>query len=136
MGKHNGKDVPKVEKLIKRNERCLAICAGKHCAKAGTKQVFRAVEATLAEHGLADTHGAILTKCQDYCDDGPVMTVVADGCTYIGLSAGVARDVVIAHIRDGQPVLERLPRRIRRRLERRRERAYIQESSAIPGEER
>jgi (2Fe-2S) ferredoxin len=118
MGKHD-KDLSKVEQLIRRNEACLAICVGKHCAKAGAKQVIRAARAALDETGLAGTYPVVLTKCQDYCDDGPVMAVIPGEYPYLGLCDHTARQVIFDHVRDHSPVLELLPKRIRRKLERR-----------------
>jgi (2Fe-2S) ferredoxin len=119
MGKHDRADVVKVEQLIRRDVVCLGICAGKHCAKAGTKHVLRAVRAALDETGLADTHAVVLTKCQDYCDNGPAMTVLPGAYPYVELSAESARQIVLDHVRDGRPVLKRLEKHVRRKLERR-----------------
>lgn len=123
MGKHDRADVVKVEQLGRRGEVCLGICAGKHCAKAGTRLVLRAVEAALGEAGLGDAVAVTLTKCQDYCDDGPAMTVFPGGYPYVELCPQSARQVVLDHVRDGRPVLGHLHKRVRRKLERRLERA-------------
>lgn len=119
MGKNHEKELPKVEHLTRRNESCLAICAGKHCAKGGAKHVIRAVRAALDEAGLAETMPVVLTRCQDYCDDGPVMTVLPEEYPYLDLRERSARQVVLDHVRDGSPVLELLPKRLRRKLARR-----------------
>lgn len=119
MGKHDREHGVKVEHLERRAGPCLAVCAGKHCARAGAKHVIRAVEASLHEAGLADMVQLALTKCQDYCDDGPVMTVLPGGYPYVELDPEAARQVVLEHVRDGRPVLAQLHRRKRRKLERR-----------------
>lgn len=119
MGKHDREDVVKVEHLLRNERPCLAICAGKHCAKAGAKQVIRATRTALEEAGLAETVPVALTKCQDYCDDGPAITVLPGGYPYVELCAQSARQIVLSHLRDGRPVLERLTKRFRRKLERR-----------------
>lgn len=123
MGKHDHDDVVKVEQLARLGRPCLGICAGKDCARAGTKQVVRAVQAALEETGLCDHVAVTLTKCQDHCDDGPTMTVFPSGYTYVELDTDSARRVVLEHVRDGRPVLERLHKRMRRKLERRLARA-------------
>jgi (2Fe-2S) ferredoxin len=123
MGKHDHADVVKIEHLARRGEACLGICAGKHCARAGTKKIIRAVREALDEAGLATSVAVTLTKCQDYCDDGPMMTVLPGAYTYIDLCPGAARQVVLDHVRDGHPVLDQLPKRLRRKLERRLARA-------------
>jgi (2Fe-2S) ferredoxin len=81
------------------------------------------VRAALTEAGLDTTVAVTLTKCQDYCDDGPTMTVLPGAYTYVDMSPDVARRVVLDHVRDGRPVLERLHKRLRRKLERRLARA-------------
>jgi NADH-quinone oxidoreductase subunit F len=119
MGKDDHDRVVKVEKLLKRPGACLGICAGKDCARNGAKQVIRAVHAALEEAGLAGAVGVELTKCQDYCDHGPAMTVLPGGLPYVELDAASAREVVLEHVRDGRPVLRKLHKRARRKLERR-----------------
>jgi (2Fe-2S) ferredoxin len=119
MGKHSNDQVVKVEKLVQSKQPCLGICAGKHCAKSGAKHVIRAVQAALAEAGLDKTIVCKLTKCQDYCDDGPAMTVIPGVYPYVDLSPDSARQVVFKHVRDGYPVHQRLHKRFRRKLERR-----------------
>ncbi|NTW03164.1 MAG: (2Fe-2S) ferredoxin domain-containing protein [Oscillochloris sp.] len=119
MGKHDGQDAPKVEHLIQRNEACLAICTGKHCSKAGAAFVIGAAQAALEEAGHTETHAIVQTRCQDYCDDGPVMTVVPGGYPYLRMDARTTRQVILSHIRDGNPMPDLMPKRFRRRLERR-----------------
>ncbi|MCG8348960.1 MAG: hypothetical protein MI924_14410 [Chloroflexales bacterium] len=119
MGKHSNDQVVKVEKLLHSKQPCLGICAGKHCAKSGAKHVIRAVQAALAEAGLMGSITYKLTKCQDYCDDGPAMTVIPGAYPYVALCPDSARQVVFDHVRDGRPVHRRLHKRFRRKLERR-----------------
>lgn len=128
MGKHDHDPVVKVEQLARGGGPCLAICAGKDCARAGSKQVIRAIEAALAEAGIAGAVPVVLTKCQDYCDDGPALTVLPGGYPYLELCAESARAVVLDHVRDGRPVLGKLHKRFRRKLERRLARAAAEEA--------
>jgi (2Fe-2S) ferredoxin len=116
MGKHRRDEVVKVEKLLRNPRPCLAICAGKDCARAGAKHVIRAVESALAANGLAESVDLRLTKCQDFCDDGPALTVLPDGCAYVALSPAAAQQVVSEHVRDGRPVLKQLHKKSRRKL--------------------
>lgn len=119
MGKDDHDRAVKVEKLMRQGRPCLGICAGKDCARNGTKQVIRAVHKALDDAGLAEHVAVELTKCQDHCDDGPVLTVIPGAMTYVELCPESAREVVLEHVRDGRPVLRKLHKRIRRRLERR-----------------
>lgn len=118
MGKKD-RDVVKVEKLLRSDRPCLAVCAGKDCARHGAKHVIKAARQALEEAGLAETVDFALTKCQDYCDDGPTMTVLPGNFPYVELSPEAAREIVLEHVRDGRPVLARLHRRARRKYERR-----------------
>lgn len=118
MVKHDPADVVKVEKLLRQTTPCLAICAGKDCARAGAKHVIRAVHAALAESDLADSVAVRLTKCQDYCDDGPALTLLPGAYPYVELDADSARKLVMEHVRNGRPVLEQLHKRARRKLKR------------------
>lgn len=117
MGKHD-KHAVDVERLAYTSRPCLAICAGKHCARSGAKSVIRAAEAALAEAGLAENVPVVLTKCQDHCDDGPAMTVVPGAFPYIDLCPDSVRQIVLSHVRDGQPVLDLLHKRARKKLKR------------------
>lgn len=108
--------VVKIERLLRGERPCLGICAGKHCARAGAKGVIRAVQAALREAGIAEKMPVVLTKCQDFCDDAPAMTVAPDGYPYVELSPAAAREVVLAHVRDGKPVLRQLHKRARKKL--------------------
>lgn len=119
MGKDDDDRVVKVEKLMRRPGACIGICAGKDCARAGAKQVIRAVREALEEADLAEAVDIQLTKCQDNCDDGPALTVFPGGYPYVDLDAEAAREVVFEHVRAGRPVLRHLQKRMRRRLERR-----------------
>jgi (2Fe-2S) ferredoxin len=114
MGK--GERGLKVEHLARLGRPCLGICTGKHCSRGGAQQVIGAAHAALHEAGLADTVSIEPTSCQDHCDDGPAMTIVPGFYPYLGLCPATTRNVVLSHLRDGQPVLEKLHRRMRRRL--------------------
>jgi (2Fe-2S) ferredoxin len=114
MGK--GDRGQKVEQLTRMGRPCLGICTGKHCTRNGAQQVIGAAQAALYEAGLGEQVSVVPTSCQDHCDDGPVMTVVPGFYPYLGLNPVTTREVILAHLRDGQPVIERLHKRMRRRL--------------------
>jgi NADH:ubiquinone oxidoreductase subunit E len=115
MSKH---DKPhKVEKLARSEQPCLAICAGKHCAKAGTKHLVRAAHTALAQAGLDGQVSVELTKCQDYCDDAPVITVLPGPFPYIALTPMAVFQIVLEHLQHGRPLRPFLHKRARRRLE-------------------
>jgi NADH:ubiquinone oxidoreductase subunit E len=113
MSKH---DKPrKVEKLADRP--CLAVCAGKHCAKAGTKHILRAAHAALAEAGLDGQVVVELTKCQDFCDDAPAVTVLPGPYPYIDLTPMAVQQIILEHLARGRPLRSLLHKHARRRLD-------------------
>lgn len=118
MGKHDRERVVEVEKLGRGGRPCLGICAGKHCARAGAKQIIRAAEAALDAAGLAESVPLILTKCQDHCDDCPALTVFPGGYPYVELEPADVSQIVAEHVAGGRPVLPLLHRRARKRLKR------------------
>ncbi|WP_129633597.1 (2Fe-2S) ferredoxin domain-containing protein [Candidatus Oscillochloris fontis] len=118
MGKHDTSDLPSLGDLHQEEQRCLAICAGKKCAKAGSTMVLHAAQGALQEAGLDASTQIVLTQCQDQCEEGPVVTVLPGGYPYLNMRPDWVRQVVASHIRDGVPVADLLPRRWRRRLER------------------
>jgi (2Fe-2S) ferredoxin len=105
-----------IEKQYGTDKPCLAICAGKHCAKAGTKHILRAARAALDEAGLDSSVDVVLTKCQDYCDDAPVVSVLPGEFPYTELAPANMSDIVAEHLRGGKPVLTLLDKRARKRL--------------------
>lgn len=118
MGKRDRERAADVEKLGRGGRACLGICAGKHCARAGAKQIIRAAQVALDEAGLTESVPVILTKCQDHCDDSPALTVFPGGYPYVELSPGDAAQVVTEHVAAGRPVLPLLHKRARKRLKR------------------
>jgi (2Fe-2S) ferredoxin len=118
MGKHDRERAVDVEKLGRGGRPCLGICAGKHCARAGAKQIIRAAQAALEEAGLADDVPVVLTKCQDHCDDSPALSVFPGGYPYVELSPADAEQIVAEHVAAGRPVLPLLHKRARKRLKR------------------
>ncbi|PDW04800.1 (2Fe-2S) ferredoxin domain-containing protein [Candidatus Viridilinea mediisalina] len=114
-----GKGEPKVEQLARLGRPCLGVCSDKHCKRAGAQQVIGAALAALHEAELAEQVSVVATTCQDHCDDGPVLTVVPGFYPYLKLNPATTRQVVLSHLRDGNPLLEHLHPRMRRRLARR-----------------
>lgn len=109
--------VRSVHKIADDGIPCIAICAGKHCAKAGTKQLVRAMQQALEEQGLATTFRIELSKCQDNCDDAPCLTTLPDDYPYVELEAADSKRIVCQHLCLGQPVLDLLEKKARKKLE-------------------
>ena len=51
----------------------LLMCAGTGCVASGTPKVKAALQAELKKRGLAEEIKIVLTGCNGYCAEGPVM---------------------------------------------------------------
>ncbi len=106
-----------IDKLMGSDQPCLAVCAGKHCAKAGTKQLLHAAQTALTQTGLTGQVTVALTKCQDYCDHAPAVTVMPDNYTYTHVTAFAMLQLVQEHLVHGQPMRVLMHKRSRRRFD-------------------
>ncbi|WP_129670859.1 ferredoxin [Candidatus Chloroploca sp. Khr17] len=118
MGKHDRERGPSIEQVARNGQPCIAVCGGKHCARAGGGMILQAAEAALHEADLTQAVTVVQTRCQDFCDDGPVLTLVPGMYPYLHLCPVSTRQIVLDHVRDGNPVLDKLHRRMRKRLAR------------------
>lgn len=109
--------VRSVHKIADDGVPCIAICAGKHCAKAGTKHIVRAMRQALEGQGVASEFRIELTKCQDNCDDAPCLTTLPDAYPYVELSPEDSEQIVCQHLCLGQPVIDLLQKKARKKLE-------------------
>jgi (2Fe-2S) ferredoxin len=114
MAKH-GKPAT-IKALIRDDQPCLAVCVGKKCAKAGARHILAAATAGLEAESLGQIP-LRLTKCQDYCDDAPMLSVLPGEFPYLKLTPAAVRQIIVAHVGRGEPVRELLHKRARRRLE-------------------
>ena len=85
----------------------LMLCAGTGCVSNGAYQVKEALERELAKHDLQDEVAVVMTGCNGFCAQGPVMTVLPDGIFYQLLSEEDIAHLVEEHFLKGRPV-ERL----------------------------
>jgi len=85
----------------------LMLCAGTGCVSNGAYQVKEALERELAKHDLQDEIAVVMTGCNGFCAQGPVMTVQPDGIFYQLLSEEDIAHLVEEHFLKGRPV-ERL----------------------------
>ncbi|HYF62542.1 MAG TPA: (2Fe-2S) ferredoxin domain-containing protein [Herpetosiphonaceae bacterium] len=114
MAKHSKPTT--IKALIREDQPCLAICVGKKCAKAGAKHILAAAGAGLEAEALGEIP-LRLTKCQDFCDDAPMLSVLPGEFPYLKLTPAGVRQIVSAHLGRGEPVRDLLHKRARRRLE-------------------
>jgi len=85
----------------------LMLCAGTGCVSNGSFELRDAIETQLRAHDLQDEVDVVMTGCNGFCAQGPVMVVQPDNVFYQLLSEGDVEDLVEEHFLKGRPV-ERL----------------------------
>lgn len=70
----------------------IAICMGSSCFARGNKRLLRALENAIANNGWENKIDLSGLRCQDCCNDGPVISL--DGQLYKGLDTNAALDVI------------------------------------------
>ena len=84
----------------------LMLCAGTGCVSNGAYQVKESLERELAKHDLQDEIAVVMTGCNGFCAQGPVMTVQPDGIFYQLLTDEDVTHLVEEHFLKGRPVKE------------------------------
>ena len=85
----------------------LLLCGGTGCIASGTDSLKKALDEELTRHGLEKEIRLIITGCNGFCAQGPVMLVKPEGFFYQKLKAEDIPELVEEHFLKGQPV-ERL----------------------------
>lgn len=81
----------------------LLMCAGTGCVASGTPKVKEALKAELEKRGLADEIKIVLTGCNGFCAEGPVMLVYPDEIFYQKLTVEEIPKLVEEHFLKGRP---------------------------------
>jgi len=82
----------------------LMLCAGTGCVSNGSYRIKAALERELVKHSLQDEIAVVMTGCNGFCAQGPVMTVLPDGIFYQLLTEQDIPHLVEEHILKGRPV--------------------------------
>jgi NADH:ubiquinone oxidoreductase subunit F (NADH-binding)/(2Fe-2S) ferredoxin len=82
----------------------LMICGGTGCIASGGLKVKDALEHELKERGLQGEYQLVLTGCNGFCAEGPIMTVYPEGIFYEKLKPGDMSLIVEEHLLKGRPV--------------------------------
>ncbi|MBM4036879.1 MAG: NADH-quinone oxidoreductase subunit NuoF [Planctomycetes bacterium] len=82
----------------------LMLCAGTGCVSNGSYRIKAALERELAARNLQDEVAVVMTGCNGFCAQGPVMTVQPDGIFYQLLSDEDIPHLVEEHFLKGRPV--------------------------------
>jgi NADH:ubiquinone oxidoreductase subunit F (NADH-binding)/(2Fe-2S) ferredoxin len=85
----------------------LMLCAGTGCVSSGSYEIKKALEQELQKRGLTHEVSVVMTGCNGFCAQGPVMVVQPDEIFYQRLSVKDIPHLVEEHMLKGRPV-ERL----------------------------
>jgi NADH:ubiquinone oxidoreductase subunit F (NADH-binding)/(2Fe-2S) ferredoxin/ferredoxin len=80
------------------------LCAGTGCVSNGSFRLKAALERELAEHDLQNEVAVVMTGCNGFCAQGPVMVVQPDNIFYQLLSEEDVPHLVEEHFLKGRPV--------------------------------
>jgi NADH:ubiquinone oxidoreductase subunit F (NADH-binding)/(2Fe-2S) ferredoxin len=80
----------------------LLMCAGTGCVASGTPKVKDALQAELEKQGLADEVKIVLTGCNGFCAEGPVMLVYPEEIFYQKLTVEEIPKLVEEHFIKGR----------------------------------
>jgi NADH:ubiquinone oxidoreductase subunit F (NADH-binding)/(2Fe-2S) ferredoxin len=81
----------------------LMLCAGTGCVASGTTKVKAALEEELAKKGLDKEIKIVLTGCNGYCAEGPVMAVYPEEIFYQKVTVEEVPNLVEEHFLKGRP---------------------------------
>jgi NADH:ubiquinone oxidoreductase subunit F (NADH-binding)/(2Fe-2S) ferredoxin len=81
----------------------LMLCAGTGCVASGTMKVRAALQEELKKRDLDSEIKVVLTGCNGYCAEGPVMTVYPDQVFYQKLTVEEMPKLVEEHFLKGRP---------------------------------
>lgn len=81
----------------------LMLCAGTGCVASGTAGVKEAIQQELKKRGLEEEIRLVLTGCNGYCAEGPVMAVYPDEIFYQKITVEDVPALVEEHFLKGRP---------------------------------
>ncbi len=82
----------------------LMLCAGTGCVSSGSYEIKEALEQELEKRGLSHEVAVVMTGCNGFCAQGPVMVVQPDEIFYQRLSVKDVPHLVEEHMLKGRPV--------------------------------
>jgi NADH:ubiquinone oxidoreductase subunit F (NADH-binding)/(2Fe-2S) ferredoxin/NAD-dependent dihydropyrimidine dehydrogenase PreA subunit len=86
-----------------REFRCM-LCAGTGCVSCNSLKVREQLEVALKDRGLTEKVKVVITGCNGFCAEGPIMVVYPDGIFYKKLSPEEIPFLVEEHFLNGRPV--------------------------------
>ena len=82
----------------------LMLCAGTGCVSSGSYEIKKALEQELEKRGLSHEVSVVMTGCNGFCAQGPVMVVQPDEIFYQRLKVKDVPHLVEEHMLKGRPV--------------------------------
>ena len=82
--------------------RCM-VCAGTGCVSCSSLKVRERLEAELKDRGLSEKVKVIITGCNGFCAEGPIMVVYPEGVFYKKLNPDDIPLLVEEHFLKGRP---------------------------------
>jgi len=89
---------------MKPNRMQLMLCAGTGCVSNKCLRVAEVLEQELRAHNLQEEVGVVMTGCNGFCAQGPVLVVQPEGIFYQLLTEEVIGYLVEEHFLKGRPV--------------------------------
>jgi NADH:ubiquinone oxidoreductase subunit F (NADH-binding)/(2Fe-2S) ferredoxin len=82
----------------------IMLCAGTGCLACGAVQIKESLNAELQNRGLEDEIQVVLTGCNGFCANAPIMAVYPEGIFYQKLKPEDIPHIVEEHLLKGRPV--------------------------------
>ena len=82
----------------------LMICGGTGCIATGALTVKEALQQELVKRELQDEYKVVITGCNGFCAEGPILTVFPEGIFYKRLKVSDIPYLVEEHLLKGRPV--------------------------------
>ncbi len=82
----------------------LMVCAGTGCVSCGSLNLKDRLESELKDRGLSDEVRVVVTGCNGFCAEGPIMVVYPEGIFYKKLTSEDIPFLVEEHFLKGRPV--------------------------------
>ena len=82
----------------------ILMCAGTACVSCGTFKVRERLQKELKERGLEEEVRVVITGCNGFCAEGPIMVVYPEGIFYKKLTPEDIPFLVEEHFLKGRPV--------------------------------
>ncbi len=82
----------------------LLVCGGTGCRSSHSELVAKALNESLANHGLDAEAKVVTTGCFGFCEKGPIVKVVPDNTFYVQVTPDDAEEIVKEHVLKGRKV--------------------------------